>query len=156
MAAILDSGSYPAIRAAIDVTLDTLVLPDATIEMPIFKDAADLAVKRLVPTWQAIVTAGASDALTHLKNAAIYTTAALLVAAIPNLTSETFPDYAYKLAAPTVEQRAALLRSRAADELAQVGGDVAGPELPTVFAAAYGYRVAPRRGYPYPYTCPED
>src|SRR5215510_10127369 len=95
MATIVQPVDYGAVRAALDTSLDTTALPDATIALPIFLDAADLEIKRRDPAW----ASRTGDAATHLKNAAIYLTAALLAPAVPRVTEEILNagNYRYRL-----------------------------------------------------------
>lgn len=110
---ILTSAAYPAVRAAIDLSLDTTTLPDSVIALSIYLDAADLEVKTRDPAW----ASRTGDALTHLTNAAIYLTAARLAVAIPRVSGEDFGDYAIKIQAVDWEARARWLRSQAESAL---------------------------------------
>lgn len=84
----LTAAEYPAVRAAIDVSLDASNLPDAVIALPMYADDAERWVVEqnpLAPTY----TAG-SDEFLKTQVAAIYACAALILPAVPNLTSESF------------------------------------------------------------------
>jgi hypothetical protein len=134
---ILTSTSYGAIRAAIDVTLDSEALPDAVIALPIYLDAADLEVKTRDPLW----ASRTGDALIQLTNAAIYLTAARLAPALPRLLGEDFGDYAYKLQGVDWDARALALRAladAALDSFLDVGDLIS--TRPTRFTAATGRR----------------
>lgn len=131
MPTILQPSDYPAVRAAIDISLDSTLLPDATISLPIYLDAADLDVKRRDPEW----ATRTGDALTHLTNAAIYLTAARLVPALPDLTRETFTDHEYVRQARNIEQMVADLEAKAADELEALDPTTV-VEMPTMFVTA--------------------
>jgi hypothetical protein len=137
---LLDASAYPAIRAALDVTLDSAVLPDATIALPLYLGLADLEVKRRDPDW----ATRAGDALQHLENAAVLLTAAYLAPAIPALTREKFPDYEYWGPRPPVTEQAKDLRARALAELAQTTG-VALLPAGKFFTIARGTRVSDGR-----------
>ena len=134
---ILDASDYPAIRAAIDLSLDSTALPDDVIALPIYLLAADLEVKARDPLW----ATRADDELALLTNAAIYLTAARIAPAIPRLQGETFGDYRYQLQAVDWEARAAWLRNQAAEALdtyLAVGDTTI--DRPTRFAVARGCR----------------
>ena len=134
---ILDDSSYPAIRAAIDLSLDSTALPDATIALPIFLDAADLEVKARDPLWATRM----DDELTQLTNAAIYLTAARIAPALPRLLGETFGDYRYQLQAVDMEARASALRSLADAALdSYLDVDDLTTDRPGKFAVASGRR----------------
>lgn len=83
---ILAPAEYAAIRAAIDVALDSESLPDSVIALAIYLGAADLEVKTLDPLW----ATRTGDALIQLTNAAIYLTAARLAPALPRLLSARY------------------------------------------------------------------
>lgn len=138
MAPLLTASSYPAIRAAIDLALDSESLPDATIALPIFLDAADLVLKARDPQW----ATRTGDALTHLTNAAIYLTAARIAPAMVRLLGETYSSgYRYQLAAVDWDARAAALNAAAdgaLDAVLDVGN--ATSDRPTRFALASGRR----------------
>lgn len=139
MATLLTSTDYPTIRAAIDLSLDSTSksLPDATIALPIYLDAADLELKTRDPLW----ATRTGDALVQLKNAAIYLTASRIAPTIPRLVGEDFGNYAYKLQSVDWEARAAALRALAEEALNAIldPGD-ATSDRPTFFATARGYR----------------
>ena len=68
----LTSTEYPSIRAVLDVSLDSTVLPDATIALDVFQGAAEADVERQDPSWASRTGAEA----TAIQQAAIYYTAA--------------------------------------------------------------------------------
>lgn len=137
MATIVQTSDYGAVRAAIDTSLDSTALPDATIALPIFLDAADLEIKRRDPSW----ASRTADEATHLKNAAIYLTAALLAPAVPSLSGETFGDYRYQLQTKDWTARSADLRQLMEQELnAYLETTTPTPDRPTMFAVASGRR----------------
>jgi hypothetical protein len=136
--ALLTAAEYPSVRAAIDLSLDSESLPDATIALPIYLDAADLAIKARDPLW----ATRTGDALTLLTNACVYLTAALIAPAMARLLGETYADgYRYQLAAVDWDARAAALRGRAEDSLnALLTPEDGDSDRPTFFAVASGRR----------------
>jgi hypothetical protein len=81
---------FPAIRAALDISLDASNLPDAVINLPMYAGQAELwivANDPLAPTY----TPG-SEAYIRTTIAAIYACAAYIVPALPNITSESYGD----------------------------------------------------------------
>lgn len=88
--AILSVADYPAVRAAIDVSLGENNLPDSTIALPIFHAAAERWVRGRDPNAETY-TPGSANA-EAIKQSAIYACAALIIGANPNITSETFTD----------------------------------------------------------------
>lgn len=138
MTALLTSTHYPAIRAALEVTLTAKELPDATIALNIYLGAAIAEVLARDP----IAESRTGAALTHCENAGILFCAALLAPALPAITGEQTKNYQYSQKATDWSAQAAQLRKRAELELAAVltPTEVA-PERPTMFA-----RVSGRRG----------
>ena len=134
---ILDYAHYPAIRAAIDVSLDSASLPDDVIELPIYVHAADLELKTRDPLW----ATRTGDSLLQLQIAAVYLTAARLAGAIPQIAGEDFAEYSYKLQAIDWGARAAELRalaSAALDAVLDVGDVVS--DRPSFFGVASSRR----------------
>lgn len=117
MTALLTSADYPAIRAAIALSLSSSVLPDSAIALPIFLDAADLDLKARDPLW----ASRTGDSLVQLTNAAIYLTAARIAPAMPRLISEKIStggdDFARQWQAIDWEARAAALLHLAEEAL---------------------------------------
>lgn len=134
---ILTSADYPAIRAAIDTSLDTAALPDSTITLPIYLEAADLEVKRRDPNWASRI----GDQATLLKHAAIYLTAALLVPAVPQIKRETFADHEYDRQLMTAADLVASLRARASASLDALSETTTAiPLPPKLFGVGRGRR----------------
>lgn len=137
---ILSSSDYPTIRAAIDTSLDSTVLPDATIALPIFVTAAELEVVARDP--QAASRTG--DAATHIKNACIYLTAARLAPAVPQISGETtVGKHTYTRKLQDIDEQVANLRAMAESALAAAVDSTASPaspEVPTFFGRACGGR----------------
>jgi len=135
--ALLSAADYPAIRAAIDVSLTARVLPDTIIGLPIYVDAAEAEILLRDPLAESRTGA----ALQHVTNAAVLLAAALLAAAMPAYTAETFSDYSYQRKIDWAA-RAAELRQRAEAELAAVLAASAPTtyQRPTMFSVASGTR----------------
>jgi hypothetical protein len=137
--AILTSTEYPAIRAAIDITLTTDDLPDSIIALPIYAAAADQDVLARDPLAESRTGA----ALQHVKNAATYFCAARLILALPQFTQEREGEQQYTRQSVNVADRAAELRGLAAAELDAVldpdPGDVVA-QRPTFFGRLAGGR----------------
>lgn len=132
--ALLSAADYPAIRAAIDVSLTARVLPDTIIGLPIYVDAAEAEILLRDPLAESRTGA----ALQHVTNAAVLLAAALLAAAMPAYTAETFSDYSYQRKTDWAT-RAAELRKRAEAELAAV----LEPENPTTASKPTMFTTAP-------------
>lgn len=136
---ILTALDYPQIRAVLDVSLTSTQLPDDTIGMDIFVGRAEADVLALDPDAE---TRTGAD-LQHIKNAAIYFTAALLCPTVVRITSMTAQtrDLAYTRQAFDPEERAAELRALAVAEVTAVlTPDDTTPNRPTVFARATANR----------------
>jgi hypothetical protein len=138
--AILSSSLYPAVRAAIDIGLDSTTLPDATIALPIYAGAADLDVLARDPDAESRT----GGELTHVQNAAVYSCAARLIVALPQVTQEESPEgYRYQVKAWDAPQRAGELRALASSELDAVLTPSVTDQTadrPTFFALASGRR----------------
>jgi hypothetical protein len=128
---LLSSGDYPAVRAAIDVSLDELSLPDSIVGLDIYAGTAERYI--------ASRTTGTAEAA---KAAAIYYLAALLAPSIPNITSERDEmGLRYERKPVDWAERSSQLQARAeeqidlANEVTTLSGD-----RPTMFAVARGRR----------------
>jgi hypothetical protein len=140
---ILREEDYPAIRAAIDLTLlggaevdADEVLANSVIEMSIYGPRAESYVKSKVTDW-AVVLAGEDEDTDRLRNAAIFYTAALIYPAIPFYVRESFGDYSYTRSEQDIAKQAAALRGRTEEELGLILDQYA---IPTLFTVANGYR----------------
>lgn len=135
---ILGSESYPAIRAIIDTSLDSAVLPDDVIALPIYLDDADLETKARDPGW----ASRTGDALTRLRTAAMCLTAARILPALPQIKSEQHGgEYQYQRQEVKVAERVAELRARADAALAAILEPTdTTPAMPTLFALGRGRR----------------
>lgn len=88
MAELLTVAEYPAIRAMIDVTLTARALPDSVIGLTSY--AGEAVAWVLAEQPEATTYAVGTDEHTAVQRAAIYACAALLVPAIPIITSEAY------------------------------------------------------------------
>lgn len=90
----LTNAEYPAVRAAIDISLDPTNLPDDVIALPVYAGEAEqwvLAMNPLAGTY----TTGSAEYL-RMQVAAIYACAALVAPSVPVITGETFgQDHRY-------------------------------------------------------------
>lgn len=138
MATILTPSNYPAVRQAIDISLNETTLPDAAISSPIYLLAADLEIKARDPQW----AAREGDAESYLVLAAIYLTAAKLAPAVPAIAQERFPEqYSYQRVGIDYVARARELMTLADAALANIlePSDET-PYMPTMFTTASGGR----------------
>lgn len=137
--AILTTAEYPAIRAALDVSLNANDLPDSVIGQSVFLDAAEAELLARVPD---AATKTGSD-LARVKRALIWLTAAYLAGSVVRVTSMTVQtrDLSYSKAIFNPEQKAAELRTRAEVEIAALlTPEENTPGRFTIFAAAPGGR----------------
>lgn len=116
MATWVTPGDYPAVRAAIDVSLTAAVLPDDTIGLDVYVGAAEREVRLADPLAESY----SGENMERVKAAAILLTAAALCPAIPRLTSERFADYQYGQQAVDWAALAEHLRRRARAELSAI------------------------------------
>ncbi len=85
MGVILTSPTdYVSVRRLVGMWLTTDELPDDVIDDPVYLGVAEAEVGQLVPDW------ATNPQLPLIKIATAYLTAALLVPAMPNITSETW------------------------------------------------------------------
>jgi hypothetical protein len=133
--AILSSADYPAVRAALDASLNPQQLPDATIAQDIFVGAAEAELLRRVPD----AASRTGDELKRVKRALVYLTAALLAHSVVRLTSVSIQtrDLSYSRQTFDPDEKAAELRGRAETE---ISGLIAPGEttssMPTMFTLA--------------------
>lgn len=135
--ALLSAAEYPAIRAAIDIALDSTTLPDSIIALDMYVGAGQRDVLLIDP----LAESRTGNDLLHATTAAILFTAARLVGALPQIVKETFPDHSYERNKVDAAARAAELRALAGAELDAYldPGDLAS-DRPTMFGVAHGYR----------------
>lgn len=137
--AILSPADYPAIRAALDVSLNAQQLPDATIEQDIFVGAAEAELLKRVPD----AASRTGDDLKRVKRALVWLTAALLAPSVVRITSLSVQtrDLSYSRQTFDPDEKAAELRSRAESEIAMLlTPNEATPSRPTMFTVVAGYR----------------
>ena len=136
---ILSSADYPAIRAALDVSLNAQQLTDATIGQDIFVGAAEAELLRRVPD----AASRTGDDLKRVERALVWLTAALLAHSVVRITSMSVQtrDLSYSRQSFDPERKAAELRGRAEAEIVMLltPGE-ATPSRPTMFTVAAGYR----------------
>lgn len=113
--AIIDPGDYAAIRASIDVTLDKSSLPDDTIGLSIYSEAADQDVISRV----ADAESKTGDDAKKIKRAAIFFCAARLIPSVIQLTTINIQvrDASFSRPAFDPEKRKDELIEMAEDEL---------------------------------------
>lgn len=119
---LLTSADYPAIRAALDTSLDATLLPDAIIALPTFLGAAELEVAQRDPA----AGTRTGDDLARVKLAVVYLCAANLAPSVPRLTSSDAGDSRFTLAVADWEALAQILRGRADEQLRIVLGNGTG------------------------------
>jgi hypothetical protein len=135
--ALLSSSDYGAIRAAIDIALDSTTLPDAIIALDLYVGAGQRDVLSLDP----LAESRSGTDVQHAKTAAILFTAARIVGALPQIVREKELEYEYQRAAVDAIKRAAELRALAEAEIdAYLDPSQADTGRPTVFAVASGRR----------------
>lgn len=141
--ALIDDQHYPAVRAAIDPTLEPALLPDAVLALPIYVPAAILDVLALDPDAETRT----GPALRRLQNAAVLFAAARALPRTPIIESEAFADYRYGRAKIDVRARADELADQARAEVAAAlvlaGGVAPAPvadDRPITFTLARGSR----------------
>lgn len=140
-APLLSSTQYPAIRAAIHVGLDTNQLPDATIALDIFLQAAINDVLE----QDADAETRTGDEETRVTSAGIFFCAARLCAPVApviwNSQKTMARDFQYSRQPFDPERRAEELRGLAAKELAAVlEPSEETPRRPTMFTVGVGRR----------------
>jgi hypothetical protein len=134
MPPLLSSTDFPAIRAAIDLSLDEATLPDDVIWLDIYVGEAER-----------YVASQTADTGQNAKNAVVYWAASLIAPSVPQLTGErdTLGE-SYQRKVEDVAELVARLRAKAAEQI-DIANEV-DPELlttanrPTFFALASGTR----------------
>lgn len=116
--ALLTTADYPAIRAAIDISLDAAALPDAIIGLDLYAGAAQRAVRVRDP--QAESRTGEQRAVITL--AAVLWCAGLLAPALPAISRETHGNDTYQRLTRDPALLGAELITRAETEIASVVG----------------------------------
>ena len=137
--AILIQTDYPAIRAAIDVSLGESDLTNSIISQTIYKDAAEQDVLDI----DASAESRTGENANRVKRAAIYFCAARLCPAVVRITSLSTKvgDMSYSKQTFDPTKRAKELREMAEDELAEVLTPAEEtPNRPTFMTVASGTR----------------
>lgn len=143
--ALLSILEFPAIRAAIDISLSDGNLPDSVIKLSIYQGAAENWVLERDPNAANYAEGGSTpDAAkaAHVVNAAIYRTAALLCPVIPNITRDDFgADEGYTRQAMNYAKRADELTDLASAEIAAyLVAEPTTTQMPPFFTVGQGYR----------------
>lgn len=134
---LLSSQDWPAVRAALDVTLDANALPDATIELDIYSGRAMREVSARVDGAAALT---GSDEL-KVVAAAVFLTAANLAPALPALTRGKAQYLEWQRKEMDWHKRAADLRAMAESEISDLLEPATAVSFrPTMFARAKGRR----------------
>ena len=136
---ILTLSHFPAIRAALDTELTAEVLPDDTINLPIYREAADQDVLDLDP--DAETRTGTEQA--RVQRAAIYFCAARLAPVVSRINQMNLGNggMSYSREVFDPDERADQLREMARKEIdAILTPDEAAPRRPIAFAKAIGRR----------------
>jgi hypothetical protein len=134
---LLASSDWPAVRAALDITLDSVQLPDATIALDIYSGRAMREIEARVTG----ATALTGDDELKVTAAAVFLTAANLAPAMPAIMRAESQHLAVQRKEMDWNKRAADLRQMAEDEIAGLlEPDTTGPYRPTMFARAKGRR----------------
>ena len=137
--AILTSDDYPAIRAALDVSLDSSNLPDSLIALDIYSNHADQFVYERDPDADTRTGENAN----RIKRAAIYFCAALLAPVVVRITSLAVQTRDVSYSRPVFDpvERAAELRAMAEAEIDEILTPAEeAPGRPTMFDVASGTR----------------
>lgn len=120
--ALLTNQDYPAVRAALDVSLSPSELSDSVIGLPIFQGKAEAEVIDRIPDAQALVDAAVEPDHQRVKNAAIYLTAALIAIRNPQITRDAFAGISVERKAQDVAALERDLRALANSEITAVIG----------------------------------
>jgi len=138
VANLLTVDDFPAIRAALDSSLDASTLPNKIIDEDIYIGAAWDEVLERYPTAESETDA---TVLTRLRRAAIYFAAARLAPVVVRITSLSVSVQGVNYSKPVFDpaKRAAELRALADAELDAIltPGELS---RPTMFAVASGQR----------------
>jgi predicted nucleic acid-binding protein len=137
---LIGVGEYPAVRAALDVSLTAAALPDATIALDIFQGAAEREVLDRYPD----ASSQTGETLLSVIRAAVYLTAANLVGSMRTETETEVDDLRVRYAPVDSAKRYGELRAKAELELAALAPTASAEETSarmfTFFGAAPGYR----------------
>jgi hypothetical protein len=119
--AFLTVAEFPAVRAAIDISLDASALPDEVVGLPTYAGEAERWVLAADPA--SVLYAPGTDQYDAAKAAAIFACAAMLAQAVPILTGETWGQaYRYTRKDVDLATLEAALWDRARTALARASG----------------------------------
>lgn len=139
MTNLLDVATYPAIRAALDVSLDKNTLPDTVIDEDIYIGAAWDEVIERYPTAD---SESDEAAITRLRRAAVYFAAARLAPVVVRITSMSMSVQGVNYSKPVFDptRRAEELRALADAELDALitPGTLSRPRMFTVASGTRG------------------
>ena len=134
---LLSSADWPAVRAALDITLDANALPDATIALDIYSGRAMREVEARIEG----ATALTGDDELKVTAAAVLLTAAKIAPAMPALTRGKAQYLEYQREGMDWSKRSAELRAMAESEIAELLEPTATVTFrPTMMARAQGRR----------------
>lgn len=134
---LLSSSDWPAVRAALDITLSSTQLPDATIALDIFSGEAMREVEARVTD---ATTLTGDDELT-VTAAAVFLTASFIAPSLPSLTAGRGQNLQWQRQGVNWDQRARDLRERAEEKIAELlEPSAVDAYRPTMFARASGTR----------------
>ncbi len=134
---LLSTTNWPAVRAALDVSLDDKQLPDSIIGMDIYSGRAVREVTARVEG----ATALTGDSEKRVIAAAVFLTAANIAPALPSIMRAESQHLAIQRKEVDWNKRAADLRQAAEDEIAELlEPDTAVAYRPTMMARAKGRR----------------
>lgn len=139
MADFMDTDDYPAVRAAIDVSLTSDHISDTIIAMPIYHRLAERKVRELYPDADSETD---PDHLEILKRATIFICASLLIPAVPRLVKESMGLYSYTRTLLDMETQMNSLWTMAENEISTLTEIVLTDSVPTLFTLAVGTRGA--------------
>lgn len=139
MTTLLTVGTYPSIRAALGLLVDSNLLPDSIIQLELYAGRAQSWLETKDPLW---ATRTGADRV-RLTNAVVLRCAGLLASVMPSLTAESFAgEYNYSAQPVDWAARAAALMADAEDEVQQVIAaeeDVSTATMPVMFSSAKPY-----------------
>lgn len=139
MTTLLTVQTYPSIRAALGVLVDSNLLPDSIIQLDLYAGRAQSWLEAKDPLW---ATRTGADRQ-HLVNAVVLRCAGLLASVMPALTAEAFAgEYNYSQTPVDWTARAAALMADAEDEVQAViasEDDAVTATMPVMFSSAKPY-----------------
>ncbi|MFZ1401124.1 MAG: hypothetical protein WAS33_29735 [Candidatus Promineifilaceae bacterium] len=134
---ILSTTNWPAVRAALDVSLNDKQLPDSIIGLDIYSGRA----VREITSRVADATTLTGDSERRVIAAAVFLTAANIAPALPSIMRAESQHLSVQRKEVDWSKRAAELRQMAEEEIAELlEPDTTGAYRPTLFARAKGRR----------------